>query len=104
MSQADADVYGVSPNASAIVIGLDSGTIVGAPKLNNVTPLPFTANTLTIPAGALPKGDSPINIPIVFAPGDPDANITVVGGPAKVNAPATLDATVSPGGIDLFGI
>ena len=103
MTKASADIFGPAPNAADIVIAIDSGLINAAPLMNGTIVLPFTGGTLTIPAGQLANGGNVINVPIVFAPGDPDANITVASGPATVNAPATLDATLTPAGINVFG-
>jgi hypothetical protein len=103
MSAATADIVGNSPNPAPIVIAIDTGTIINPPLLNGATALPFGPQQITIPANSLPKNDSFIAVQIVFAPGDLDANITVASGPATVNAPATLDHTMFPSGINLFG-
>jgi hypothetical protein len=102
MSAATADIVGHVPNATPIVIAIDAGTILNPPLLNG-NPLPFGPQQVTIPANQLPAGDSFINVQIVFAAGEPDANITLVSGPAAVNAPATLDHSVFPSAIELFG-
>jgi len=104
MSASTADVVCKPPvpNAAPIILEIDSGTIVNPPLLNG-TALPFGPQQITIPAGVFPAGDSYIDVQVVFAPGDPDANITLVSGAATVNAPATLDHTMFPSAIYLFG-
>ena len=113
MSKALSDIFG--SKGAKFIATLDSGTIAtGAttPKLMPAgTVLTVGADKRSISVDDLPAGDSFIDLRIVFAPGEPDANIGATpitpaagqAGAAQANPARTIPNNSPAGSIDLFG-
>jgi hypothetical protein len=99
----NAEIVGIA--GSAFTITVDSGTVAQA-KLNGVL-LTVDAGGQSIAVPSLPVGDSTLWVAIVFAPGDPAANIGVgvvsSGQAVAAVPPGTLDSTEATGTVVLFG-
>ena len=104
MSQASADIVG-SVGAS-FVATLDSGTIVQA-TLGGQN-LPIGADNRSVTVTNLAAGDSTIRLAMVFAPGEPDANIgvgAVTAGNAHAHVPPAIVLNTHVADvIELFGV
>jgi len=86
MSRASADIVG-SVGAS-FVATIDSGSIVQASLGGQNLQIGADSRSVTVPN--LAAGDSTIQLALVFAPGDPNANIgvgAVTTGPAQAQVP-----------------
>jgi len=103
MSQASADIIG-SVGAS-FVARIDSGAIVQATLGGQNLQIGADSRSVTVPA--LAAGDSTIQLALVFAPGDLDANIgvgAVMTGNAQAHTPpGVIPNTHVADVIELFG-
>jgi hypothetical protein len=109
MSQTTADIIGT--NGASFTFTISSATITNAaPLVNNQQGPALTVGgngrEVTIPS--LAAGETWIELDLVFAPGDGDAEIdvgTVTSGTVNAATPKhTLDAGKTPGLVELFGI
>ena len=104
MSKETSDIFGST--GATFVATLDSGSIVQA-TLNGRQLRLANNRSVVVDAPGLPAGDSIIDLRVVFAPGDPDANIgvgEVTSGAAQAQVPPGQVLNQFPvGAINLFG-
>jgi hypothetical protein len=103
-----ADIVGTT--GSNFTVTIDAGTIMSAYlEVSNqpVVSLAISPDDLEVTVPSLPAGQSWVRLDIVWAPGDPDADIgvgTVTSGTATPATPKhTLDAGNTPGYVELLG-
>jgi hypothetical protein len=109
MSKSTADISGKT--ASSFVATIDSGTIVQA-QLGIVgqpmVMLSVGADKRSVTVPNLPSGNSTIWLAMIWAPGEPNANIgigTVISGSVKAHNPPGVVYDNSPvGAIEMFGV